>query len=151
MRYIGENVIHLRVVNSFASITGTVVPPTNVIAHSLGSWNRYYLENHIRDFLFQCRQNILKTKDRLSHYIDLDDTCFFCKNIGRRTHNRETFVHIFRSCPVIENILLGFIAWCRIVWPGEYINFNEIYWYGLVNGNLCKPTHLLFDLFRYVI
>jgi hypothetical protein len=31
------------------------------------------------------------------------------------------------------------------------INFNEIYWYRLVNGNLCRPTHLLFDLFRYNI
>jgi hypothetical protein len=87
----------------------------------------------------------------LSHYIDLDDTCFFCKNIGGRAPNRETFVHVFRSCLVVENLLLGFIARCRIVWPGENINFNEIYWYGLVNGNLYKPTHLLFDLFCFVI
>jgi hypothetical protein len=150
-RYMGEDVTNLSIVNSFASITRTVLPPTNVIAHSLGSWNRYYLGNHIRDFLFQCRQNILKTKDRLSHFIDLDDSCFFCKNIGSRTNSRETFDHIFRTCPVIENTLLGFIARCRIVWPGENINFNEIYWYGVVHGNLCKSTHLLFDLFRYVI
>jgi hypothetical protein len=150
-RSIGDKLADLTIVKSFADITTTMIPPDNIVSHCIGYWNRHFFDGHFRDFSFQCRHNILKTKDRISHFINVSENCVFCLSCLPPQRNRETFQHLFRTCPVVDALLFGLIRKCRLVWPGENIVFNNIYWYGYLNETLCSSSHLFFEIFRYVI
>jgi hypothetical protein len=150
-RSIGDKLADLTIVKSFANITTTVIPPDNIVSHCIGYWNRHFFDGHFRDFSFQCRHNILKTKDRISHFINVSESCVFGLSCFPPQTNRETFQHLFRTCPVVDALLFGLIRKCRLVWPGDNIVFNNIYWYGNLNETLCSSSHLFFEIFRYVI
>ncbi len=149
--YIGESTERLTIVNSFANITNTAVQSAVCLPHILSSWNKTFLENHLREFIFQCRNNSLRTKDRLSHFLQLDDSCNFCLNVFPDFKQRETFLHIFRKCAVTSNVLNSFLRHLNIVQPPSENSFDEFFWYGTINHATCKPSLLIFDIFRYCI
>jgi hypothetical protein len=149
--YIGESTERLTIVNSFANITNTNVQSTVCLPHILSSWNRTFLDNHLREFIFHCRNNSLRTKNRLSHFLQLDDSCNFCLNVFPDFRQRETFPHIFRKCTVTSNVLNTFLRQYSIVQPPSENSFDEFFWYGTINHATCKPSLLIFDIFRYCI
>jgi hypothetical protein len=150
-RYLGDCQNKLCIVNTFAKITNTTSPTSLCLKNILSAWNKSYLENHFRDFLYKFRQNTLRTKDRLAHLIDTDVNCFFCKCFSNPSLHKESFAHLFRLCPFTSNLLLQFLRINRIVIPSDNTVFEETYWYGTINHATCKPTLLLFDCFRYCV
>ncbi len=148
--YLGESTERLTIVNSFANITNTAVQSAVCLPHILSSWNKTFLENHLREFIFQCRNNSLRTKDRLSH-LQLDESCNFCLNVFPNFKQRETFLHIFRKCTVTSNVLNSFLRHFNIVQLPSENSFDEFFWYGTINHATCKPSLLVFDIFRYCI
>jgi hypothetical protein len=86
-------------ITTFCSVTGLEKPPKLISEYFLGSWNQTFLDNDLREFIFKCRYNLLKTNDRLSHIMsNVDQDCFLCKCLFIRTPHRETFAHLFKSC-----------------------------------------------------
>ncbi len=150
-RYLGDCPSKLTIVKTFANITNTTPPTPACLRNILSAWNRSYLENHFRDFLYKLRQNTLRTKDRLAHLIDTDASCFFCKCFSTPTVQKESFEHLFRGCPFTSNILLQYLRSNRVVIPTNDTCFDDSYWYGTINQATCKATLLLFDCFRYCI
>ncbi len=150
-RYLGDCPSKLTIVKTFAKITNTTPPTPACLRNILSAWNRSYLENHFRDFLYKLRQNTLRTKDRLAHLIDTDASCFFCKCFSTPTLQKESLEHLFRGCPFTSNILLQYLRSNRVVIPTNDTSFEESYWYGTINQATCKATLLLFDCFRYCI
>jgi hypothetical protein len=150
-RYLGDCPSKLLIVSTFAKLTNTPSPSPDCLKNILSSWNNSHLENHFRDFLYKFRHNILRTKDRLSHLIVTETNCLFCKSFSVPIYQKETFMHLFRSCPFTSNTLLKFLNLNRIVIPVTTSSFDEAYWYGSINQSTCKPSLLLFDCFRYGI
>jgi hypothetical protein len=148
-RNIGEKLENSTIVRTFASITSTNIPPLDGLAHILSSWNSSFLDNNFREFIFKCRNNTLRTGDRLSHIVNNDDSCFQCKNLTSSISRRETFNHFFRECPVTSHLLEGFLLNLNLVFPVDSSNFNNLFWYGTVNQTTCKASLLIFDLFRF--
>jgi hypothetical protein len=136
---------------TFSHITNTPVPNPSCLNTVLSSWNKSYLDNHFREFLYKFRQNILRTKDRLAHLLNIDMNCNFCKCFHPPLLNKESFVHLFRMCPYTSNVLLQFLNRNRITLPENTSTFDETYWYGLINHEVNKSTLLLFDAIRYCI
>jgi hypothetical protein len=67
-------VTELPVLVSFCNIVGLSVPPPIIARNFLSSWNQVFLGNNLREFIFKCRNNLLKTGDRLSHVLtNFDD------------------------------------------------------------------------------
>jgi hypothetical protein len=145
--YIGDSADRLTIVNSFANITNTGVLSVVCLSHILSSWNKTFLENHFRDFIFQCRNNSLRTKDRLSHFLQLDESCILCLNIFPNFKQGETFLHICK-CTVTNNALNSFLRHFSIVQLPSENSFEEFYWYGTINHATCKPSLLVFDIFQ---
>ncbi len=137
--------------SSFAKITNTAIPSPDCLPHILSSWNCFFLDDQLRDFIYKCRHNILRTGDRLSHLVDVSNKCYFCKSLTVPFHNKETFQHLFRSCPVTSSVLEGILVKFNVVIPLNDNQFDSSYWYGIVGNNLCKPTLLFFDIYRYCI
>jgi hypothetical protein len=150
--YQRNSVLDLMVVNSFAAITETNPQPEIIVKNFLSSWNLSFLDNSFREFLFKCRNNILKTQDRLSHILpSINDKCIFCKNIVHGVENRESFKHIFRSCTVIDSIILRINRMCNLSWNVNDFDFNSLFWYGNIGGDLDRNTLLFYDIVRYQI
>jgi hypothetical protein len=135
---------------AFCDITELPLPDTAIVEHFLGSWNVSFLDNNIREFIYKCRYNLLKTNDRLSHFLpSIDQTCFHCKCVNSNQLHRETFTHFFRKCPVTSHLILRVSALLKITLLNENANFDQTYWFGNIDGNLDKNILLVFDVFRY--
>jgi hypothetical protein len=150
-RYLGDSPSKLSIVATFAKLTDTPPPSPECLKNILSSWNNSHLENHFRDFLYKFRQNILRTKDRLSHLVTTETNCHFCKSFSVPIYQKETFMHLFRTCPFTSNILSKFLILNKIVIPIATSTFDKAYWYGTIDQSTCKPSLLLFDCFRYGI
>jgi hypothetical protein len=147
-----SSVLDLTVVNSFATITKTTPQPELIVKNFLSSWNISFLDNNFREFLFKCRNNILKTRDRLSHILPgTNDTCILCKNIVVGKENRESFSHIFRSCTVTDSFILRINRMCNLQWNVNNFDFESLFWYGNLGGDLDRNTLLFYDIVRYQI
>jgi hypothetical protein len=150
--YQNTTVLDLTAVNSFAAITETNPQPEHIIKNFMSSWNLSFLDNNFREFLFKCRNNTLKTQDRLSHILPgINDRCILCKNIVQGVENRESFKHIFRSCTVTDSFILRINRMCNLSWTVNNFNFENLYWYGNMGGDLDRNTLLFYDVVRYQI
>jgi hypothetical protein len=137
-------------ITTFCSVTGLEKPPKLISEYFLGSWNQTFLDNDLREFIFKCRYNLLKTNDRLSHILqNVEQDCFLCKCLFIGTAHRETFAHLFRSCPVMFNLIGGVIRKLKIDISHQNLDFNQLYWFGNRNGELDRSSLLFFDILRY--
>ncbi len=143
-------VTDLTIVKTFCEINSVITPPKVIVEHFLASWNCSFLENNLREFIFKCRNNLLKTNDRLSHILgNIDQNCFLCNCLADGGSHRETFNHFFRTCPVVTNLIAQINANLRITFPVNNFNFDQAFWFGNVCGTLDKNTLLFFDILRY--
>jgi hypothetical protein len=142
----------LTVVNSFAEITQTNRPDIPFLKNFISGWNCNFLGNNLREFIFKCRNNCLRTGDRLSHLLpSFNDECFLCKGIDKDKSNRETFLHLFRRCAVTSSLLLRFNKFFKLSWNSENFFFEDLYWYGVDGNKLDRQALLLYDIFRFQI
>jgi hypothetical protein len=148
--YQSRTVLDLATVIGFARITETQTPELIITKNFVSGWACTFLENDFREFIFKCRNNMLRTGDRLSHMLlNVNDTCRLCLGMLDGLKHRETFLHLFRSCPVTSNILLRLNIRCKLNWDISDSNFDSIYWYGDCAGNLDRNVLLFYDIFRY--
>jgi hypothetical protein len=142
----------LPVLGSFCEIVKLTIPPPIISKNFESGWNCNFLDNNIREFIFKCRNNLLGTGDRLSNFLpNINDTCFLCKNLTQGKDCRETFLHLFRNCSVTSKILYRFNTRFKLAWTDNASDFNKLYWFGELNGQLEKQVLLVYDLFRYSI
>jgi hypothetical protein len=59
----------LRTVLTMAAITDTQIPDHTELGKILGLWNRSFLPNDLREFLFKERKNSLPLSNRTAHFI----------------------------------------------------------------------------------
>jgi hypothetical protein len=150
--YQNSKIKDLTVVKSFAEITRTNIPEDLFVKNFMSGWNCNFLENNLREFIFKCRNNYLRTGDRLSHLLpSYNDECFMCKGILTEQSNRETFLHLFRRCAVTSSLLLKFNKFFKLTWNSENFIFENLYWYGKDGANLDRQSLLLYDVFRFQI
>jgi hypothetical protein len=142
----------LRTVLTLAAITDTQIPDYTELGKILGLWNRSFLPNDLREFLFKERNNSLPLNNRTAHFIaNVDNRCLFCKIINNETRQKESFVHTFFDCPVTRNALNGFIALSRIQVRANDPSLKHLFWYGTGENGMDKDLFLLFELFRFCI
>jgi hypothetical protein len=150
--YQSRSVLDITVVNGFLRITNTPIQKEIIIKNFISGWNCTFLDNNFREFIFKCRNNILRTGDRLSHIVNnVTDTCNFCKGITPDSSQRETFLHLFRECSVTSAMLFRLNVRCKIKWDNPDVDFNSIYWYGNCMGTLDRNILLFYDVFRYQV
>jgi hypothetical protein len=141
---------NLTSLRSFCDIVDLPLPDTVTVEHFLSSWNVSFLDNNIREFIFKCRYNLLKTNDRLSHFLpSIDQSCFLCKCVNNSFRHRESFSHFFRKCPVMSHLILRVSAALNITVLNNNAVFDQIYWFGNIDGTLDKNMLLVYDVFRY--
>jgi hypothetical protein len=144
---------NLRTVNTFCVLTDTQVPDPEHLGKILGLWNRSFLQNEVREFLFKERNNCLALNNRTAHFLaNVNDKCSFCKkNLNPDTNQKENFRHLFFDCPVTRTALNGFLLLSRIRVRRNDPNLKTIFWYGTNGVKECTDLLLIFELFRYGI
>jgi len=88
-------------VMSFFEITGLPVPDPSYLKKCWGFWNKSYLGNKCREFLFKFYNNILGTNDRVAKFVQgRNPECTLCEiNNEPRPRQAESFYHVFFACP----------------------------------------------------
>jgi hypothetical protein len=91
---------------SFFEITGLPVPDSSYLKKCWGFWNKSYLGNKCREFLFKFYNNILGTNDRVSKFVQgHNPECTLCEiNKEPRPRQAESFYHVFYACPYSSKI-----------------------------------------------
>ena len=142
----------LRIVNTFARLTGTNIPDRNHVSLALGSWRTASLPNDCREFLFRQRNNQLMTNLRLNAFDNtISKNCTFCRI--RNMVADETFEHLFFSCPTTRILLQHLVLAFEPIPDLDVDIFLNMYWYGIYEENpqYEKTILLIFDLFRYCL
>jgi hypothetical protein len=88
-------------VTTFFEITGLPVLDPSYLKKCWGFWNKSYLGNKCREFLFKFYNNILGTNDRVSKFVQgHNPECTLCEiNNEARPIPAESFYHVFFTCP----------------------------------------------------
>jgi hypothetical protein len=144
--------LSLRTVNTFCVLTDTQVPNPAHLGKVLGLWNRSFLQNEMREFLFKEHNNCLGLNNRTVHFLaNTNDKCSFCRIINPETTQKESFRHLFFDCPITRTALYGFIHLSRLQIQRNDPNLKNIFWYGKTNTTECTDLLLIFEIFRYCI
>jgi hypothetical protein len=76
------------------------------------SWDKNYLSNDLRVFMFKLRNNTLPVNTILSHFVrDTSRNCTFCDLSFNPEIEDETPLHLFFNCTVSEQIRERFYKW----------------------------------------
>jgi hypothetical protein len=114
-----ENVPHNIV--KFASNTETVIGYDN--STKLNSvWNKSFLSNETRTFLFKLHNNTLGYNNAVAHFVPgHSPNCTFCDIVGNQDVEDETPLHLFFACRTSENFIDEIFAW----FLGERANISR--------------------------
>jgi len=144
----------LQTVRSFANITGVLRPNTTVLKKILSIWNFSAISNEQRSMLFFEQNNTLPTNARLHSFNNnMNPKCTFCRIIDREGAERESFNHLFYTCPVTKNLIGRIISDCNDVPAYDSNDFKKMYWYGIfINDEENVDAYLIFfSLFRTLL
>jgi hypothetical protein len=147
-------------VTSFSNITETPIPSNESLSYILGTWNIFFLPNYLREFVFMCRNNLIRVGARAAHFHDrADGRCTFCKMVNVNCNTRETFNHFFFICPITNNLLRGLTMNLGAKIQIDNQLFPRAFWYGdtgvVTNTDtenpIDKSLQLFYDIFRYSV
>jgi hypothetical protein len=139
-------------VATFCNLINVAIPSAVTLSTTNGGWSFSFLPNDFREFIFLERNNFLKTGNRAANYVaNLDERCSFCRVINPQTLVRETFFHLFFSCPTTCLLLRGMTRLGGHLYSPDENLFIEKYWFGSIDGKPTVPLILIYEIFRYVI
>jgi len=104
----------MKTIRSFCEIATIDVPQRLDYKLLLGFWNSNFMPNELRVFSFQWYNNILPVAARVANryrnnpLVEIDQDCVFCKQIPYNVPGRESFAHLFFSCPTTSELKLKF-------------------------------------------
>ena len=76
------------------------------------SWNFGYLDNTLRTFIFRMHNNQLGYNHVIAHFADnIEPYCTFCLLTRNHAPARDTALHVFYSCPIVEPLNESFFSW----------------------------------------
>jgi hypothetical protein len=94
-------------------------------------WNRTYLSNSTRTFLFKLHNNTAGYNKAVAHFIrGHSPNCTFCDLTGNQDVEDETVLHLFYSCITAENFIESIFSWilgerANISRQEFFVNFNR--------------------------
>jgi zinc-binding in reverse transcriptase len=130
------------------------VPEPNKLAAAWNlSWYKSFLMPEIRIFLFRFYSNTLKINSRTAHFnADIPPTCDFCSRKKIFPPPKETILHLFWFCPVLETPLSYILSEMF----GNVLVTKDTYFTGIFENNPgndeTQELHLIiFNVIKYVI
>ena len=76
------------------------------------SWNFGYLDNTLRTFIFKMHNNQLGYNHVVAHFADnIEPYGSFCLLTRNHAPARDTALHVFYSCPIVEPLNESFFSW----------------------------------------
>jgi hypothetical protein len=131
-----ENLRANRCVTTFYGLIDLPVPILKTLKTCVTLWSHNLIGNDIRDFFLKCRQNYLPLNNRRAAYdLDVNPLCTFCRIRDLGTANRESFDHLFFSCPttraIIDNIITNLF---NVAVPNEF-KLKQFIWNGVLENN----------------
>jgi exonuclease III len=117
-------------------------------------WNRSYLSNELRTFIFKLHNNTLPLNTVLSHFVrNHSRNCTFCDLARNQEEEDESALHFFYQCNVSENIRDNFFKWLtrnddfiitRQQLFGEFRDHNN-YYNDILNISSCIFLKYIWD------
>jgi len=112
-------------------------------------WNVSYFSNIFRVFLFKFYNNSLGYNHVVAKFVaNVDEHCTFCVLSRQRELERETALHVFYTCPIIEPLLNDFFAEYT---PGRNM-IRRSDFFGLLEGEeLTSTTKFSFMILTNIV
>jgi hypothetical protein len=112
------------------------IPATSALTVCITLWSKSFIGNDIRDFSFKCRFDYLALNSRRAAYDpDANPLCSFCRIRDHTLRIRESFEHLFFSCPTATGIINYLLDnYFNLVFDSIADKKNFI-WNGIIEGN----------------
>ena len=111
----------------FAANTGTIIG-LDLSEKLNASWNFGYLDNTLRTFIFKMHNNQLGYNHVIAHFADnIEPYCTFCLVTRNHAPARDTALHVFYSCPIVEPLNESFFS--RVLGEPNIPRRSEVFGY----------------------
>jgi hypothetical protein len=141
---------------SFKSIVNHTPTVDSHLKNWVSIWKINSLPNDLKYFIFQCRFNYLPTNNRVHSYRkEVDPRCTFCTLQDAESTQRDSYRHLFFTCPVTVDLLRELFSKIDLTFDDNE-KIRDIYWYGIYDkDNICMSTvlcyNIVFDMFRHIV
>ena len=115
------------------------------------SWTLNFLSNCTRTFIFKLHNNALSYNHVIVNFAEnIEPYCTFCLITGHENPERDTALHVFFSCPIIERLIGAWYSW--IFGENRIVGRNEIFGvFREANTNNNKILYIVTKLFQKYI
>jgi hypothetical protein len=144
----------LRNVITFYGLIDLPVPVRKILSPCLKLWTHSFIGNDLREFSFKCRNNYLSLNNRRAAYDpDVNPACTFCRIRDPDTETRESFKHIFFTCPVSSQFVNVIVRDCFPLPRLTVAQVCEFFWNGYLDGkdDIQFLLNFFWETFRYVV
>jgi hypothetical protein len=147
------NILEQRSVTTFFNLINLPVPPVETLTKCITLWTTSCFSNGLREFSFKCWNNYLALNNRVAAYDNtVSPLCTFCRIRDPDTGTRESFVHLFFSCPSVHVLITRLLEYF-LVGNLSREELSDFFWLGIVHRQ--EKTQFFFvvfwETFRYFI
>ena len=123
----------------------------NVTKIVLQLWKVSYISFELSQFIFNYTQNSIHTRDRLSHFKDIQDTCPLCISTNSTPRCRDSMLHAFSECNSVNKLWDYYFNRVNLV--VDPANLRQVRLVGYIGRNDLISIIINLDLFlvRYFI
>jgi Reverse transcriptase (RNA-dependent DNA polymerase) len=151
---VNSKVENLRIVETFAGLTNSIVPDSKTVEACLRSWNNSFFPSDIRGFVFKFRNNLLPLTNRVANFdLNTEPVCISCRILDADTMQRESFAHCFFDCEPVNNIIFRINADLFGTLDPDVIKRG--FWYGSYTDTESYAdksiNNAVWDIIRFVI
>jgi exonuclease III len=139
---------------TFYNLVELPVPALNTLTLTNTIWALSFLSNGLREFVFKSRNNYLPLNNRLAAFDrNINPLCTFCRIRNPQNSPRESFGHLFFSCPTTDSILTHLL---NTYFPWNDLDLDSrknLIWCGYRTGSekIQLPLLLFWEAARYSI
>jgi hypothetical protein len=113
-------------------------------------WKNNLLNNSTRTFLFKLHNNTLGYNHAVTHFVhNHSPNCTFCDLMGNQEMERETPLHLFFMCDVIEGLLTNIFAW--LMGDNDFTFTRQEFFTGFNREGFCSAKNDTLTLVSNII
>jgi hypothetical protein len=122
-----------RSVTTLFNLVQLPVPDSTILKTCITLWNLSFFGNSFREFSFKCWNNYLALNNRVAAFDNtVNPNCTFCRIRDPNTSTRESFNHIFFSCPSVS-VIIDYLLEFFLIGNMNLEEKKSFFWTGYVD------------------
>ena len=115
------------------------------------TWGASYLGYELSNFIFRYVNNGINTRDRLSHFSNVNPNCPLCISTGTVPIERDSIIHAFSECKSVNKLWDDYFKWINLDQGNVNIKVIKLIGYAANSPTINRIINIDLFLVRFFI